>query len=87
MLLPAAANAYLKDRLGADYGARLVGVKDMPKGKGLKPISLIGPVSIGWLGLLSLSTPGARGSSRQSFSNGKQHQHRPAAVLQSQHMP
>lgn len=33
MLLPAAANAYLKDRLGAGYGARLVGVKDMPKGR------------------------------------------------------
>ena len=28
-----AANAFLKDRLGPGYGARLVGVKDMPKGE------------------------------------------------------
>jgi hypothetical protein len=47
-----AANAYLKDRLGAGYGARLVGVKDMPKGASRLSLdfsSLLGPLFSMWL--------------------------------------
>ncbi|PRW44292.1 ABC transporter A family member 7-like isoform A [Chlorella sorokiniana] len=47
-----AANAYLKDRLGAGYGARLVGVKDMPTGASRLSLdfsSLLGPLFSMWL--------------------------------------
>ena len=49
---PAPANAYLRDRLGAGHGARLVGVKDMPKGASRLSLdfsSLLGPLFSMWL--------------------------------------
>lgn len=47
-----AANAFLKRALGADVSARLVGVKDMPKGASRLSLdfsSLLGPLFSMWL--------------------------------------
>ena len=49
---PAAANAFLKRQLGPAHSARLVGVKDMPRGSSRLSLdfsSLLGPLFSMWL--------------------------------------
>ena len=58
-----AANAYLKQRLGPGYGARLVGVKDMPRAAShlsLDFSSLLGPLFLMWQVLAFLPPVGGR---------------------------